>query len=160
MSLHEGQKKFIRQTQKLNKKVNILTCANRYGKAQPLSEPILTPNGYIPMGEISVGSDVIGMDGKIAKVTEIFPQGIIKTFRFNFSDGSFTRASENHLWTVMTGMSRFKKTIRGKDYDDYKKWKVMSTRELLDKWYSGGAYNGFNHSFVEHGYVLTLIALS
>lgn len=74
----------------------------RVGKAQPLDAKILTPNGFIEMGDIQIGDFVIGADGKPTKVVGIFPQGEMNVYRVTFSDGTSTECTENHLWAVKT----------------------------------------------------------
>ena len=41
------------------------------GKAQPLDAKILTPNGYVAMGDLQVGDKVIGSNGKACQVLGI-----------------------------------------------------------------------------------------
>ena len=60
------------------------------GKANPLSTPVLTPKGFVPMRDIKVGSKVIGEDGKPYNVTAIYPQGVIDIYELTF-DKEFTR---------------------------------------------------------------------
>lgn len=69
-------------------------------KAQPLYTPILTPTGWTKMGDLSVGDYVIGGDGKSVKITGVYPQGTIPAYRVQFTDGSSTVCSDEHLWTV------------------------------------------------------------
>lgn len=75
------------------------------GKAQPLSEPVLTSCGYVPMGSIKPGMMVYGEDGELHKVLKVFPQGLKYTYRVKFSDGGYTNCCNEHLWTY-------------KEYDD------------------------------------------
>lgn len=72
------------------------------GKDQPYSEPILTPHGFVPMGDLKVGDNVVGADGKAAKVLNIFEQGIKDVYTVRFSDGTQTRCGLEHLWNVIT----------------------------------------------------------
>lgn len=89
-------------------------------KAQPLSEPVLTPNGWVPMGNIRPGDFVIGSDGKPTEVIDIQPQGKKKVYRVQTSDG-FTRCTDEHLWTV-------RNTISGRG-----KWKTVELKELMKR---------------------------
>lgn len=70
------------------------------GKAQPLSEPVLTPSGWRPMAGIRVGDQVVAQDGQPTLVTGVFPQGPQQIVRVEFTDGSWTRATWDHLWRV------------------------------------------------------------
>jgi len=72
------------------------------GKAQPLDAQILTPAGYVRMGDLSVGDAVIGVDGKPTMVEAIFPQGEKEVFRVVFSDGAVTECCDEHLWLTQT----------------------------------------------------------
>jgi phage terminase large subunit-like protein len=75
-------------------------AANRVGKAQPLDEPVATPTGWRPIGDIRVGDLVLGSDGKPTRVTGVFPQGVRQIVRVTCSDGSWTRCDVDHLWHV------------------------------------------------------------
>lgn len=70
------------------------------GKAEPLSEPVLTPSGWSRMGDLRVGDQVVAADGRPAKILQIHPQTDREIYRVTFSDGSWTRCTKDHLWTV------------------------------------------------------------
>lgn len=91
-----------------------------WGKAQPLSEPILTPHGWTTMGEVQAGSYVMGSDGLPTQVVSVYPQGFREVYQVTFNDGTTTRCCEEHLWTVRTGCQKF----RGEGY------KTKSLKEL------------------------------
>ena len=76
------------------------------GKAQCLSAKLKVPGGWTTMGEIKVGDSVIGRDGKPAKVTGVFPQGITKVYRVHFEDGRFTDVNPEHLWSIYNHNTR------------------------------------------------------
>lgn len=76
------------------------------GKAQPLSAKVLTPNGFIRMGDIQVGTEVCVPAGGTASVSGVFPRGVMPVYRLDFSDGSFTEASWDHLWTMRITRNR------------------------------------------------------
>src|SRR5207245_3514738 len=59
----------------------VLAARPSMGKAQPLDAPVLTPAGYVPMGEIQAGSSVIVADGKPLRVLAVFPLGATNVFR-------------------------------------------------------------------------------
>ena len=69
------------------------------GKAQPLTSPVLTPDGFILMNDVTVGSSVIGEDGLPHTVVGVFPQGVKKVYRVTFTDGSHAECCDEHLWT-------------------------------------------------------------
>lgn len=72
------------------------------GKSQPLDEPVLTPDGWKPIGSLSVGDRVIGSDGSPTRVIGVFPQGIRPTVTVRFSDATSVRCDTDHLWNVQT----------------------------------------------------------
>lgn len=92
--------------------------ARGLGKAQPLSSLVLTSNGYVPMSQIKVGSDVVGVDGNSYKVSEVFHQGDRDIYQFTFEDGTICECADNHLWEVYDKITT--------------KTEVMTTLELLE----------------------------
>lgn len=76
------------------------------GKAQPVSEKVLTPGGWVPIGSLKVGDKVIGSNGYPTKVTGVFPQGQKEVFRIRLTDGASTRCCKEHLWCVQTPNDR------------------------------------------------------
>ncbi len=80
----------------------ILAARPSMGKAQPLDAPVLTPDGYVPMGELRAGSLVVGSDGKPHRVLAVFPQGMKQVFRVRFSDGASVECCDEHLWFTTT----------------------------------------------------------
>ncbi len=75
---------------------------SNHGKAQPVDEPVLTPDGWRPIGSLRVGDLVIGSDGRPTLVRGVFPQGRKKIVRVVADDGAWTRCCEEHLWTTTT----------------------------------------------------------
>lgn len=72
------------------------------GKALPLDTPILTPTGWTTMGELKVGDEVIGSNGKPCHVLRIHEQGLKPGYHITFRDGSEVDCCGEHLWTVIT----------------------------------------------------------
>lgn len=96
------------------------------GKAQPLDALVLTPNGYIQMGEVKVGTEVMTPSGDVAKVTGVFPQGEKDIYNVLFSDGVSTECCDEHLWLTETSAYR---RARNKTNDGRK---VRSLSEIKD----------------------------
>ena len=84
-------------------------------KAQPLSENILTPGGWRPLGSLAVGDLVVGVDGGWHSITDILPKGEVEIFEVHFVDGTSTRCAWDHLWGV---------------YDQFGKYAVLSMQEM------------------------------
>lgn len=106
---------------------NVLADEPGLGKAQPLSEPVLTPGGWRAMGELAVGDQVIGSNGRACTVEGVFDQGVMDIARVTFTDGSWTRATWDHLWQVATPSGR-SWASGGRQFTDG----AYTTRQLLD----------------------------
>jgi DNA polymerase I-like protein with 3'-5' exonuclease and polymerase domains len=86
-------------------------------KAQPLTSNILTPNGWVKMGDLSEGDYVIGSNGGATRVMGIFPQGEKQVYKVNVG-GHVVECSEDHWWTVFDRK--------------YRKDVLMTTKEIQD----------------------------
>lgn len=82
------------------------------GKAQPLYSKVLTPNGFVKMGDIQIGDKIISATNKVATVLGVYPQGKKPIYELTFDDGSTCRCSDEHLWTVQTRADRLAGTQR------------------------------------------------
>ncbi|MHB1733454.1 MAG: SNF2-related protein [Ferrimicrobium acidiphilum] len=91
------------------------------GKAHPVTEPVLTPTGWRPIGDLRVGDEAIGSDGYPTRVLGVYPQKDRRVVRVTMSDGSWTRCSYDHLWTVQRVQTR------------HAQWRTMSTSEIMDR---------------------------
>ena len=77
------------------------------GKALALDTPLPTPSGWTTMGEVAVGDEVLGADGRRTRVvaaTEVM-QGR-PCFEVEFSDGAVIVADAEHQWLTDTRASR------------------------------------------------------
>jgi replicative DNA helicase len=86
----------------------MITIAARpgMGKAQPLDAAVLTPRGFVRMGDLRVGDRVIGSDGKPHRVTGVYPQGPRPVYRVVTNDGATTECCDEHLWFTQTRNER------------------------------------------------------
>ena len=97
----------------------IVAARPAIGKALALDTPIPTPTGWSTMGELAVGQQVLGHDGRpttIVAATEVMSQR--PCYLVEFSDGSNLVADADHQWQV---------TLSGKSHHE-----VRTTTELLD----------------------------
>ena len=77
-----------------------LVLHRRCGKAQPLTAKVLTPTGFVRMGDIAFGDTVMTPSGRPSRVIGVFPQGLREVFQVRMADGSETFATAEHLWAV------------------------------------------------------------
>ena len=101
--------------------IEIAPLAYMRGRAQPVATPVLTPEGFRPIGELTVGDLVIGSNGEPTPVIGVYPQGEKDIYRVTTQDGASTLASGDHLWAVATRDDR----RRGKPL------RVLTTREMI-----------------------------
>lgn len=103
------------------------------GKEQPDSEPVLTPRGWVPIGNLSPGDHVIGSDGHPTLVQSVHPQGVKPVLKIIFNDGSYAHCGWDHLWPVRTASDK----AHGRPY------RIMTTRELIES----GLHSGPNRKW-------------
>nr|WP_298324982.1 TraM recognition domain-containing protein [Haloactinopolyspora sp.] len=96
----------------------------RTGKALVATTPVLTPNGWTPIGDLARGCRVIGRDGQPHTVTGVFPQGVRPAYRMTFSDGTSILCDAEHIWTVRPKLRADKRHPEG--------WREWTTQQLLD----------------------------
>ncbi|HZC70531.1 MAG TPA: replicative DNA helicase [Jatrophihabitans sp.] len=87
----------------------MVTVAGRpgTGKALALDTPLPTPTGWTTMGEVQVGGELIGADGRPTKVvaaTDVMTGR--PCFEIEFSDGSVITADGEHEWLTTTRSAR------------------------------------------------------
>lgn len=100
----------------------LLTGPAGCGKANPLYTEILTPTGYIKMGDIKVGDEVFTHTGSVGKVSGVYPQGKKPVYRITLSDRTHIDVSDEHINVVW---------IENPDTHEYE-YKEIITKDLLD----------------------------
>lgn len=94
-------------------------------KGLALDTPLPTPDGWITMGEVQVGDNVLGTQGKPVSVSAKSSIHHRPCFRLSSSDGGSIIADNVHLWDVYVGdefMSAFGEIVA--------EHRVVSTQEL------------------------------
>src|SRR5205085_5702092 len=86
--------------------IEVAPLAFMRGRAQPVETPVLTPDGFRPIGSLEVGDLVVGADGGPTPVLGVYPQGQKDVYRVATQDGAETLASGDHLWSVRTAWDR------------------------------------------------------
>lgn len=87
-----------------------IRASRQIGKEQPVDCKVLTPDGWLPIGDISPGDWVFDGDGLPTKVIKTHPQGVKPSYKLTFTDSSTTRCGEDHLWVCKTNGARHWKT--------------------------------------------------
>ena len=86
--------------------IEVAPLAYMRGRAQPVDTPVMTPDGWRPIGELEPGDLVTGSDGRPTPVLGVFPQGVKPVYRVTTQDGASTLACGEHLWSVWTRADR------------------------------------------------------
>ena len=73
--------------------IEVCPLAYMRGRSELLTSLIMTPNGYIKMGDVKSGDIISGSDGKNQKVQAIYPQGKLQVYKIIFSDHSEVECS-------------------------------------------------------------------
>lgn len=110
--------------------IEVAPLAFMRGRSQPLDSLLLTPNGWRKMGDVKIGDEVVGSDGKATEVIGVFPQGKRKIYRLTMTDGSSAIACAEHLWQV--------KTLEDKRRD--KPARVLETQEMIGNFRRNNQY--------------------
>lgn len=69
---------------------------------QPVDTPVLTPKGWRGLGDLAVGDEVYGGDGRPVRIRDVRHYGQAPVFRVTLSDGTSTRCTAEHRWRVST----------------------------------------------------------
>jgi hypothetical protein len=91
------------------------------GKAQPVDTIIPTPHGNRRLSDLRVGDFVFDRLGTPTQITGVFPQGVLRCYEVEFSDGRKTKCNEEHLWTYVHQRGNFITRPLKDMIGDYKK---------------------------------------
>lgn len=83
-------------------KFSLLTASRGFGKAVSNSTKVMTPRGWICVCDLQVGEYVITPSGEESRITGVYPQGPVATYKIVFEDGRQCHCSKDHLWKVIT----------------------------------------------------------
>lgn len=126
------------------------------GKMEHIDNQIITPKGFVKMGDLGVGDTVFDENGlpcKIIRVTET--QYGKKCFRVIFNDGETVICGEEHLWLTYNNAelrsynSHRKRTITRTNYNQAHKRhlpKVRTTLEISETMAARNGRTGNNHA--------------
>jgi replicative DNA helicase len=123
------------------------------GKALSLDTPLPTPTGWTTMGDVTVGDELIGADGRPTRVvaaTEVMHDR--PCYRVTFSDGTQIVADADHQWLTETRASRKSAQAAATQYNRYRNQRtfaaVRTTEEIADTLRCRTADRRLNHSVV------------
>lgn len=95
------------------------------GKEQPLTSKLLTPTGYIKMGDVKIGTTLSHPYGGTSTVKQIHPQGLKRVYKVHFSDGAVVECGKEHLWELSSTTWKRNK--------DPRKYRPTPLKDILGK---------------------------
>lgn len=104
--------------------VALIIAGTGKGKSLGNGTPVYTPEGPVSIEKLTTGDKVIGTDGKAHNVIGVFPQGKLKTYEIEFSDGTIIRNNDEHIWTFQTARQR--QRTGG--------WTTTTLRDMIDNY--------------------------
>jgi replicative DNA helicase len=132
---------------------NLIIVAARpgVGKALALDTPLPTPTGWTTMGEVAVGDQLIGADGRpttVVAATEVMSGR--PCYEVEFSDGTVIVADAQHQWLTETRASRKSAWSAARGYNRTRTQRtfpsVKTTEELLATLRCNGTERRLNHA--------------
>lgn len=112
------------------------------GKLLADDTPIMTREGWKNHGDLVVGDEVLGMDGKFKKVTHVHPKYMCDV-EVEFTNGEIIQCHENHVW-------RFYDRAKGKEIQ-------CSIKDIEKRTLEIGTPNKRGHRYIfqvpKHGYM-------
>ncbi len=97
----------------------LLAAAPGSGKACRASTKVKVPDGWKRIDMLTVGDDITDVDGKVSKVTGVYPQGKLQLYKVTFADGRTAEVCADHLWNITNRNSK------------RREWTTVNTKEIM-----------------------------
>lgn len=111
-----------------------------FALAQPLNSPVLSPDGFVQMGDLNVGDVISDPNGGVQEVLNIHEHDEREIYEVHFGDGRVVETSDDHKWAVTTsywkrqgapGRARLPwATEAPETYPQLENYGVLSTKEI------------------------------
>jgi replicative DNA helicase len=129
----------------------ILAARPAMGKALALDTPLPTPTGWTTMGEVKVGDQLLGADGRPTRVIAATDAMLNRPcYELTFSDGSTITADADHEWRTETRASRRSRWAAEKNYNRTSNQRsfaaIRTTAEIARTLHCLGSEARVNHS--------------
>jgi replicative DNA helicase len=119
-----------------NSNLIIVAARPAVGKALALDTPLPTPTGWTTMGDVAVGDQLIGADGRptsAVAATDVMHGR--PCYEVEFSDGTVIIADAQHQWLTETGASRRSAWAAARGYNRMRTQRIFpsvrTTEEIL-----------------------------
>jgi replicative DNA helicase len=134
-----------------NSNLVIVAARPAVGKALALDTPLPTPTGWTTMGEVAVGDELIGADGKpttVVAATDVMHDR--PCYEVEFSDGTVIVADARHQWLTETRASRKSAWAAARGYNRTRSQRtfpsVKTTEEIVATLHCNGTERRLNHA--------------
>lgn len=107
----------------------LLSMEMGLGKAEKIDSKLLTPNGWIIMGDVKIGDQIIGSNGRPCTVIGVYPQGKKEIYRIWFNDKTYVETCDEHLWAVNSA-TRINRTKNGNNKYPFR---ILSLRQIMNE---------------------------
>ena len=79
----------------------IVLTARQMGKSLDVETPVMTPHGFVRLGDLKVGDVIYGQDGRRTQITFITDTMVDRPcYRIEFRHGDTIISDAEHLWTI------------------------------------------------------------
>src|SRR5919197_651960 len=136
-----------------NSNLVIVAARPAVGKALALDTPLPTPTGWTTMGEVTVGDQLIGADGRpttVVAATDVMHGR--PCYEVQFSDGTVVVADAHHQWLTEKRAARKSAWAAARGYNRSRTQRtfpsVKTTEELLATLRCNGVERRLNHALV------------
>jgi chaperonin GroEL len=75
---------------------------------QPLHSKVLTPTGFVKMGDMKVGMEICGTNGTIQRVLGVFPKGKKEIYEVELENSGIVECCGDHIWNVVVAQNNCK----------------------------------------------------
>ncbi|MGN6792636.1 MAG: replicative DNA helicase [Streptosporangiaceae bacterium] len=118
----------------------VIAARPALGKALALDTPLATPRGWTTMGEVQVGDELLGADGRptnVVAATQVMTGRAC--YEVEFTDGEVIVADGQHQWLTWTGAARHHDAQPGghrREFADPVPSAVVTTKQIAATLYS------------------------
>ena len=130
----------------------IVAARPAMGKALALDTPLATPSGWTTMGEVEVGDQLYGADGRpttVVAATDVLDGR--PCYRVTFSDGSVIVADAEHQWLTETRAARKSRWAAERQYSRARNQRIVAevrTTQQIAETRTADASGRANHAVV------------
>lgn len=117
----------------LSRNGSILADDMGLGKMELVDNEVFTPTGRCRIGDLKIGSKIIGSNGLPINVTGVFPKGVKDLYRVTFNDGYSVLVGGEHLWSVSSNNSGENSKNRKNRYITLSTEQMLCKNLVLDK---------------------------